>query len=192
MQNYYASRDHEKMKEVLMSPDREGPAIHYYMIRGGSEKTNITVWEMGLIGREYIKTYGHYHVGDVNEKYTVLQGKGIIIIQERSLDVNGIPIDDEISNFSAKFVKSGDEINIPKNAGHLMVNVGKVWLVMSDNSPVSFEEKDPVSLPGHADYEPFRKLRGAAYYVVEKDGKPTLVKNPNYKKVPSASISNHP
>ena len=60
----YAARTQEKMKDVLMSPDAQGPAVHYYMIRGGSKKRNITVLETGTVGGEYIKTYGHYHVFD--------------------------------------------------------------------------------------------------------------------------------
>lgn len=171
-----------------MSPDAPGPEIHYYMIRGGSIKTNITVWESGTIDGEYIKTYGHYHVGDLEEVYHILQGEGIVILQEREEDERGNPIDDQIKSFRAIRVKSGDKVHIPENTGHLAINIGKIWLTTSDDSPVNFEEKDPVSLPGHADYEPFRKLRGAAYYVVEKNGKPALVKNPNYKKVPHAEI----
>jgi glucose-6-phosphate isomerase, archaeal len=176
------------MQEVLMHPEKPGPEIHYYMIRGGSMKTNITVWESGTIGGEYIKTYGHYHVGDLEEVYHVLQGEGIIILQEREIDANGNPIDEEIKSFRAIKVKAGDKVHIPAETGHLALNTGKVWFVTSDDSPVNFEEKDPVSLPGHADYEPFKKLKGAAYYVVEKNGKPELVKNPNYKKVPKAEI----
>lgn len=184
----YAERHHEKMREVLMTPLEAGPEVHYYMIRGGSSKTNITVWEPGTIGDEYIKAYGHYHVGDLKEIYHVLQGEGIIILQEREIDAHGSPIDDEIKSFRAVGVKAGDKVHIPAHMGHLAINTGKIWFTTSDDSPVNFEEKDPVSLPGHADYEPFRKLKGAAYYVVEKDGKPSLVKNPNYKKVPVAVI----
>lgn len=188
MQNHYAERSHSKMKEVLMTPEADGPEIHYYMIRGGKDKTNITIWKDGTIGGEYIKTYGHYHVGNLEEEYRVLQGEGIIILQERAQDSKGNPIDDELKSFKAKHIKAGDVIEIPKGAGHLVVNIGREWLVTSDNSPVNFSDVDPVSLPGHADYEPFRKLHGAGYYVVEKDGKPALVKNPNYKKLPSAKI----
>lgn len=184
----YAERTHEKMKEVLMNPEAQGPEIHYYMIRGGSMKTNITVWEPGTIDGEYIKAYGHYHVGDLEETYHILQGEGIIILQEREEDSKGHPIDDEIKSFKAIRVKAGDKVHIPAETGHLAINTGKIWLVTSDDSPVNFEEKDPVSLPGHADYEPFRWLHGAAYYVVEKNGKPELVKNPNYKIVPKARI----
>ena len=65
----FADRSHEKMKEVLMHPEAQGPEIHYYMIRGGKDKKNITVWEVGTVGGEYIKTYGHYHVGTLDETY---------------------------------------------------------------------------------------------------------------------------
>jgi hypothetical protein len=53
----FAERTHEKMKDVLMDPNGKGPSIHYYMIRGGSNKRNITVWEPGTISGEYTKRY---------------------------------------------------------------------------------------------------------------------------------------
>lgn len=177
----FATRSHREMQDVIMDPTASGPEIHYYMIRGGTDKTNITVWESGTISGEYIKTYGHYHVGNLEENYTVLQGEGIIILQ-------GKIEDDSVSTFRAIRVNAGDKVHIPKETGHLAINIGKTWFVTSDDSPVNFEEKDPVSLPGHADYSQFKKMRGAAYYVVEKKGEPTLVKNPLYKNVPTAQI----
>lgn len=173
----FAERSHEKMREVLMSPDAAGPEVHYYMIRGGSEKENITVWEPGTVGGEYIKAYGHYHVGDISETYSILRGEGILMLQKRKTD-------DEMENCIAVHAKAGDVLPIPTGVGHLMVNTGKVWLATADDSPVNFAEKDPVSLPGHADYETVKKMRGFAYYVIEKDGKPSFVKNPNYKNTP--------
>ncbi len=181
----FATRSHKEMQDVLMDPAGKGPEIHYYMIRGGTPRTNITVWESGTIGGEYIKTYGHYHIGNLEEVYTVLQGEGIVILQ-------GKIINDGVETFRAIRVKAGDRVHIPKETGHLAINTGKVWFVTSDDSPVNFEEKDPVSLPGHADYSQFKRLRGAAYYVVEKNGEPTLIKNPLYKSVPPASIENVP
>lgn len=185
----YAARDHEKMKEVLMDPKAPGPEIHYYMIRGGSDKGNITVWEPGTVGGEYIKAYGHYHVGDISETYTVLSGEGIVILQTRRAGLGGAPKDGELETFKAVKVKAGDKVFIPSNTGHLMINTGDSWLVTYDDSPVNFGEKDPVSLPGHADYEPFKKMRGAGYYVVKgKDGMPEFVKNPNYSFVPDITF----
>lgn len=180
----FAVREHEKMKEVLLYPDATGPQIHYYMIRGGKDKTNITIWETGTVGGEYIKTYGHYHVGNLDETYNIVEGEGIVLLQKRKGEAQGQPIDDEIEVFYAITVKAGDKIYIPSGMGHLVVNIGKTWLVTIDDSPVNMEEKDPVSLPGHADYEAVKKMHGFAYYVVEENGKPTLVKNPNYKAIP--------
>lgn len=177
----FAERTHEKMKEVLMNPDSQGPNIHYYMIRGGIDKKNITVWESGKIDGEYIKAYGHYHVGDLEEDYTILSGTGIILLQSPI-------VDNSVDSFKAIRVKAGETIHIPSNTGHLALNTGNTWFVTSDNSPVNFEEKDPVSLPGHADYESVRKMRGFAYYVVEKDGVPHFIKNPLYKDVPEVEL----
>ncbi len=180
----FATRSQTEMKDVLMDPGVSGPEVHYYMIRGGKIKKNITVWEVGKIGDEYIKTYGHYHVGDLDETYWVVAGEGVVLLQNRKLDTNNHPIDDEIESFYAICVKKGDSVFIPAGTGHLVCNTGDTWLTTIDDSFVNFEEADPVSLPGHADYEAIKKLHGFAYYLVEKDGELKLVKNGNYKQVP--------
>lgn len=180
----YAPRTHEEMKDVLLHPEAEGPEIYYYMIRGGTEKTNITVWETGTVGGEYIKTYGHYHIGKLDETYRITSGEGVILLQNRKRDTESNTIDNEIETFYAIPVKEGDKVFIPAGTGHLAVNTGKTWLVTIDDSPVNFAEVDPVSLPGHADYEPVKKMQGFAYYLVEQGSKPTLVRNPKYKFVP--------
>jgi glucose-6-phosphate isomerase len=177
----YAARSHEKMQEVLMDPASAGPAIHYYMIRGGSKKKNITVWEAGTIGGEYIKTYGHYHVGDLDETYWIIQGEGIALLQKMVVE-NGIPQPDKIEEFRAVAVKSGDSVYMPPNYGHLAINTGTEWFVTADDSPVAGAD-DSASMPGHADYELVKKMRGFAYYVVNKNGVPTLVPNKLYKEV---------
>lgn len=177
----FAERTHEKMKDVLMNPDSVGPDVHYYMIRGGIDKKNITVWESGTVNGEYIKAYGHYHVGDLEEDYTILAGTGIILLQSPI-------VDGSIDSFKAIRVKAGETIHIPSNTGHLALNTGNTWLVTSDNSPVNFDEKDPVSLPGHADYGSVRAMRGFAYYVIDKNGEPSFIKNPSYKNVPEVEL----
>lgn len=181
-----ALRTHEKMKEVLMHPDAAGPAVHYYMIRGGSKKRNITVWESGTVGGEYIKTYGHYHVGDLDETYEIIEGEGIALLQKLVTE-NGVLQPDRVEEFKAIKVKAGDSVYMPAGYGHLVVNTGKTWLVTSDDSPVDGAE-DSASMPGHADYEPVKKMRGFAYYVVEKDGTPALVRNPLYKEILSEDL----
>jgi glucose-6-phosphate isomerase len=171
------------MKEVLMDPAGVGPAIHYYMIRGGSQQKNITVWESGTVSGEYIKTYGHYHVGDLSETYQIIYGQGVALLQKLSENENGEIIPDVVAEFKAIPVKAGDEIFMPPKFAHLLANIGETYLVTADDSPVDFEDKDPVSFPDHANYELVKKMRGFAYYVVEQDGKPALKKNPLYKSI---------
>jgi len=192
---HFASRPHEKMKEVLMDPDAIGPSVHYYMIRGDMKDgrgNNITVWEPGTIGGEYIKTYGHYHVGKLDETYKFISGVGIALLQKLAVDKSGNMIPDVAEEFKAIPVKVGDELFIPASYGHLVANTGLDFLVTSDDSPVNFEEVNPASLPGHADYELVKQMRGFAYYIVENNGKPVLVKNKLYKEIRKAELSGLP
>jgi oxalate decarboxylase/phosphoglucose isomerase-like protein (cupin superfamily) len=184
----FAERTHEEMKDVLMYPEAIGPQVHYYMIRGGTDKTNVTIWENGTVGGEYIKAYGHYHAYPFIETYTIVSGEGILLLQTRKKDAQGKFIDDSIESISATFVAAGDTIKIPEDCGHLLVNIGSHWLVTIDDSPVNLTETNAVKAPSHADYEPMRRLRGFAYYVIEENGKPIFVKNPMYTEVPPITI----
>lgn len=185
---HYAARTYQKMQEVLMEPQAQGSEIQYHMVRGGSKQRNITIWEPGLVGNEYIKTYGHYHVGKLDETYWIIFGEGIALLQKRAVDGNGNYLDDEIEEAYVVHVKPGDSLYIPPEWGHLVANISETYFVTADDSPVNFDEVNPVSMPGHADYEAVKKMQGFCYYVVEKDGQPTLVKNPKYKKIPEISI----
>jgi len=192
---HYAARTHEKMQEVLMDPTATGPSIHYYMIRGNMKNNrgnNITIWEPGIVGREYIKTYGHYHIGNLDETYKFISGEGIALLQKLAVDQNGNMIKDTVEEFKAIPVKVGDELFIPTSSGHLVVNTGLDFLVTSDDSPVNFEEANPASLPGHADYEMVKQMRGFAYYVVENNGTPALVKNKLYKEIRKSELASLP
>lgn len=189
---HYASRTQEKMQDVLMDPNGIGPAVHYYMIRGGSEQKNATVWEPGTISGEYIKTYGHYHIGELSETYWIVYGQGVALMQKLKEDDHGNMIADEVEEFKAILVEAGSEVFMPAKYGHLLVNTGKEYLVCIDDSPVDFEDRDPVSFPGHADYELVKKMRGFAYYVVEHEGKPALKKNPLYKSIAKEDLGGLP
>lgn len=183
-----AVRTHEEMKDVLMSPESSGPNVHYYMIRGGSQKKNITVLESGTVGGEYIKAYGHYHVDELPEIYTVLSGEGIMLLQERKKLSSGELIDNEVESIKAIYFSAGSVITVPPKSGHLIINIGESWLVTSDDSPVAMSKNEKASWPIHADYKPVKDNRGFAYYVVSKDGNPDFIKNPNYKNVPNIII----
>jgi len=177
---HMATRDNEAMKPVLMHPEAPAPAVHYYMIRGGVDQRNITVWEPGTVGGEYIKTFGHYHVGKLDETYWVIYGEGLILMQKLE-EKDGEWLPDRVAEFKVVRVRAGDAQFIPAGHGHLALNLGSTYFVTADDSPVNFSERDAASLPGHADYELVKQMHGFAYYVVERDGRPVLVKNPRYK-----------
>jgi glucose-6-phosphate isomerase len=180
---HYAARTQEAMQKVLMDPNAQGPAVHYYMIRGGKDQRNVTVWEPGTVGGEYIKTFGHYHIGNLDETYWMLLGEGVLLMQKLETDANGMPIPSRVAEFKDQRVKAGDSVFIPAGHGHLVANVGSTYFVTADDSPVDFEDRDPVSLPGHADYSMVEKMHGFAYYVIDRDGTPALVPNPRYETV---------
>jgi glucose-6-phosphate isomerase, archaeal len=180
---HYAARTHEKMRDVLMDPNGKGPSIHYYMIRGGVDQKNITVWEPGTISGEYIKTYGHYHVGKLDETYWIIYGEGIALLQKLQSDKQGNMIPEIVEEFKAVKVKAGDKIYMPPGYGHLVANTGSTFFVTADSSPVYFDDPDPAGMPGHADYEQVKQMQGFAYYVIEHNNQPALKLNPKYEKI---------
>ncbi len=157
-----------------MDPNGVGPAVHYYMMRGSKEQKNITVMEPGTISGEYIKSYGHYHTGTLEETYVVLFGSGVMLLQKLGKNA------DIVEEFRAMRVSVGDHVHIDYGWGHVIVNTGTTYFVTVDDGPVAFDEAKPNPY-GHADYLPVKAMHGFAYYVVEHEGKPTLKPNPKYK-----------
>ena len=174
------------MRPVLMSADVSAPDIFYYMLRGGVTLGNVTTLEPGQAGREYIKTLGHYHPYDFSETYRVLEGEALMLLQKRKMGADNLPIDDEIEEFKVIRLSAGDSLTLPLHFGHVLVNIGSTFLITRDDSP-----SDPasVALHPHADYEPIRKLGGAAFYCVNDNGLPALIKNPHYKHVSATDLA---
>lgn len=167
-----SARNLEKMKEVLMEPDALGPEEMYFMIRG---IPNITIWNPGKVGKEYVKTYGHYHKHNEPESYLVLHGEGIFLMQKMG------KTDDEVVDIKIQKAKVGDVVDIPIGWGHVACNIGKKFLVTADNAPADAEHNQN-------DYTAIQRMHGFAYYILEENGKPALVKNPKYKKIPEINI----
>jgi glucose-6-phosphate isomerase len=177
------------MQEVLMDPNATGPQIFYYMVRGGKEQKNVTILEPGTVGGEFIKTYGHYHIGNLDETYYFVQGEGIALLQKLATNQDGSLNPRIVEEFKVVIVSAGQNLFIPSGYGHLILNTGTEYFVTIDDSPVDFTESDPTSLPGHADYQLVKQMRGFAYYVVEQNGKAVLKRNPNYEKIENEELS---
>ncbi len=157
------------MKPVLYNPDAQGDDEIYYMIRGNP---NITVMNSGKIGKEYLKTLGHYHKHNEPETYRVLFGTALFLLQKRR---NNNP--DTIEDIKLIKAYQGDIVNIEEGYGHTMINIGSTALVTTDNAPANASQEVN-------DYEPIKQMGGFAYFIIEgDDGNPKLVKNDNYKTI---------
>ncbi len=114
----------------------------------------------GKVGDEYFMTKGHFHARrNTGEIYLGLQGEGLILLQNEADTVKVLPI------------KPGSIVYIPPHWAHRTVNTGQVPLVFFAVYPGE---------AGH-DYGVIEK-KGFAKLLVEKNGEPVLVPNPNYRK----------
>ena len=170
----------EDLKPVLAEPeaiDENFPAYYMYRDLYESEKDreailksdlryDITVIPPAKVGREYIKTFGHYHPPaeddlSYTEIYEVIEGEAIYVLQKRG------SLDNRIDDVIAVYAKKGDKVIIPPNYGHVTINPSEKTLKMANWVCRNFSSV----------YEPFKKLRGACYYFTESG----WVKNENYE-----------
>jgi glucose-6-phosphate isomerase len=161
----------QDFKDVL-APDSEltGPEDAYYMYRDiGWDKDkqmfrqrnyryDITVLRPGVIGRELLKTVGHYHplIPGTNvtfpEVYEVVSGRAHYICQK----IEG----KKVLEFFVVDALPGQKVVIPPGYGHITINPLNEPLVMSNVTADGFKSI----------YAPLEELHGAAYYELA-DGK---------------------
>jgi len=171
------------MMDVLAEPeaarklDRNAPL--YFMHRGialkGDLRYDITILAPGSVGNEFNKTLGHYHSSSpltnkpYAELYEVLHGEADYLIQKKDAKTG------KIVDVQLMHAKAGQKVLMPSGYGHVTVNKSKYTLVMAN----------VVSDGCVADYDEYRRTRGAAYYVT-KNG---TVPNKNYGKIPKLKRS---
>lgn len=168
------------MREVLCDNDfaKNSADIElYYMYRGLDKKDgiryDITVIPAKLLGNEFVKTKGHYHVGSYGEIYTVLEGTAIYLMQKKK--ENG-----DIEDVYAVKAEKGDVVVIPPFYGHITIN---------PSEKESIKMANWLSENCESDYSPFEKMHGACYYYVKEgpsagSGSASWLKNENYKNAP--------
>jgi glucose-6-phosphate isomerase len=156
-------------KWAAKAPDAE----LYYMYRGIKKKDglryDITVIPAKMLGKEFVKTKGHYHIGNYGEVYIVLEGKAIYLMQ-KTLRRSG-KTREKITDVFAVKAKKGDIAVVPPGYGHITINPSKTQELKMANW---------VSEKCQSDYRPIGQMAGACYYYTEKG----WLENKNYKKVP--------
>jgi len=115
---------------------------------------DITIIPPRMLGREYIKTAGHYHPfvpgGRVTypELYEVLEGEALYLMQKQDL-----------SDVVVVYASAGDKVLVPPNFGHITINCSNKTLKMAN-----FVARNFSSL-----YDPIKDRAGGAYFFT-KDG----------------------
>lgn len=104
-------------------------------------------------------------------------------MQKRHLGQDGNAVWNMVDEVYLISAKPGDEIVISPEWGHSWSNVGKGPLISFDDWRAGHKPTD---------YEVMEKLQGMAYYLVEENGQPKAVPNPNYSNLPEPKwISAH-
>ena len=157
--------------------------VLYEMYRGNYECKNdekiahqhnlrydVTIIPPGNLGKEFVKTKGHYHplvkgtFITYPEMYQVLEGNAVFIIQKTLLN--------SVIDIVMLKATKGDIILIPPNYGHVTINSGKIPLKMANWVSSSFNLI-------YLDYE---ENGGAAYfYLTDK----SVIKNKKYQALPN-------
>jgi glucose-6-phosphate isomerase len=159
------------MREVLADKDfaNKSPDMDlYYMYRAIKTNNELrydeTVLKPQMLGNEFNKTKGHYHVDAYPEIYMVLEGTAIYLLQKKN-------ITGEIEDVYAVEVKKGECAIMPPFYGHVTINPSETEELKMANW---------ISDSCKSDYSLYIEKQGACYYYT----KTGWVKNENYKNVP--------
>jgi glucose-6-phosphate isomerase len=129
---------------------------------------DLTVMPPLLLGEEYVKTMGHYHLsnGDAGshpEIFEVLEGEAKFILQEEHSG--------KVVKVILLTAKEGERIMVPGDQGHVMINVSSRRLVTGNL----------LSRNCIQTYDQYMKRQGAAFYVLNGG---TLIRNTRYPQMP--------
>jgi glucose-6-phosphate isomerase len=180
----FSTRKLSAMKDVIYDIDwlnnQEEDFDLYYMYRDftraddkvlfqkHSIRFDITIIPPKFLGREFVKTAGHFHpIADKKqsypEVYEVMHGKGLYLLQKETKKKK------ETIEIIIVPAKAGDQILIPPGYGHITINPTKTETLVMNNL---------VSSKFSSIYDDIKKKRGAAY-LYRSSG--SWIKNQTYK-----------
>lgn len=185
-----AVRTLSQMREVLLDKDIRLPQELYYMYRDiyrCSEKPlleehslryDVTVIKPHTLGREFMKTAGHYHPGNYGELYEVVSGRCFCLLQRPDAENHR-----RVKEIVLVEALSGQKIVIPPGFGHILINPGPDYLVTSNWVSRCFDSH----------YDLYRDAQGAAFFAIVSSQKnqpsPVLgikaefIKNPYFEEL---------
>ncbi len=144
-----------------------------WLFQGRKLRYDLTLMFQGKVGREFIKTAGHYHsISDDNlftypELYEVLHGEVHFVLQKKGKS------EDEIKDAVVIIARKGQRIVVPPDYGHVAVNPGTEPLVLANWIA---EDCKP-------DYRTLSRYGGAALYEIEENGGFGFLMNEKYRHI---------
>lgn len=182
-------RTARRLNNVLRFPDAVHPdlALYYmYNIIHAPEhiQTKLDFYHLtfspvllpsGRVGREFIKTNGHYHPPipgssySYPEIYTQLYGKLLLFLQRRNPSMPATPEDCELVE-----MRPGVTVTIPPDYAHVLINASDDLALMAGLYNVTFG-------PDYADVD---RQRGLAYYILDGHDGIIIEPNPHYLNAP--------
>ncbi len=156
-------QDQEAVKELL----KKDPQIYrYYNVDIPEEEGHlqhcISIINPGKVGNEYNMTKGHFHeIKGTAEIYYTIQGEGMLFMQS---------VTDGEPEFEALEMKKGSLSYVPPHWAHRTINTGEEPLAF-----IGIYPGEAGHVYGDIEEKGFMKL------LIEKDGEPTIIDNPNYK-----------
>ena len=177
-----------EMRDVLLDQPSISDSTTLYVMYDGVSKKNgspsgssvrlrydLTLIFPGQLGREFIKTAGHYHslshdnIHSYPELYEVLYGTLHFILQKRG--GGNERIEDAVLVSSER----GEKIIVPPDYGHVAVNPGNDPLVLANW----------IADECTSDYKTILEYGGGVYFEKKSNGSYRLMKNRNYKNIPT-------
>lgn len=140
------------------------------LFQGKKLRYDLTLMFPGKIGRELIKTAGHYHsisddrIFTYPELYEVLYGEVHFVLQKKGKK------ESEIKDVLVITANRGQRIVVPPDYGHVAINPGNVPLVLANWIA---EDCKP-------DYHTLSRYSGAVLIEIEENGKHHFIQNKKY------------
>lgn len=155
--------DRKAAEDIL---EEEDPLVYEFHELGCPERPGdlafgTTILYPGKIGEEYYFTKGHFHtILETAEVYYTLGGEGYMVMENPEGDCIEMPL------------SKGRAVYVPRRYAHRTVNTGHTPLVLFYTFAAD---------AGH-DYGTI-ETKGYHRLVVERNGEPAIVSNPNWKQL---------
>lgn len=172
----------DEMKEVLAEdPAIQMPKELYFMYRDVCSVTDtdtirehklrfdITIIKPDRLGKEFMKTAGHYHPKSYPELYEVVYGEALCL-QQRPDETDFMKIKEVI----VVKARQGEKIVCLPYFGHILINPTHKPLITANWVSSGFS----------SEYELYKKAKGAAYYAFEGKEGISWQKNKSYTQHP--------